>query len=177
VFQKLAASNITSPELAVKAQIAYQAALEESLQFTQRIHAEGFLEALKQLKLESILSVISVFDAISQVDAKRLSKTEKNLDDFLKFKESHQSLALAAFLIIPIQRAPRYELLCRDLCKALTDDTEKQEFSTVLESLKTKNAQINANVSIPKINPHTHSLHRLSYSRSPFPVQAYTCLR
>lgn len=137
VFQKLAAAGIVSPESAAEAQIAYQKALDESIQFTRHIRTEGFLNAFHRLQLDVVPPVITAVEKMQHVNRAKL-------DEYLAFRRNHAGRSLDDFLITPIQRGARYELLCRELHKSLIDPEEKENFSAVLESVRAQNAENNA---------------------------------
>lgn len=58
-------------------------------------------------------------------------------------KPEVESQDLSSFLIRPIQRLPRYEMLLRDMVKYTTEETEHLKLSRLLEAVKKVNEHLN----------------------------------
>jgi hypothetical protein len=75
-----------------------------------------------------------------------LNATSKKFSALLKQLELRPEVEaqdLSSFLIRPIQRLPRYELLLRDMVKYTTEETEHLKLSRLLESVRNVNEHLN----------------------------------
>jgi len=77
----------------------------------------------------------------------RLRKERPGLHNFLRKQETSKecrSLPLDGFLITPVQRIPRYELLLRDMLKhTWSTHVDFQDLTTALQKVKETNSFIN----------------------------------
>eukprot|EP00005_Dracoamoeba_jomungandri_P001552 CAMPEP_0174262040 /NCGR_PEP_ID=MMETSP0439-20130205/12734_1 /TAXON_ID=0 /ORGANISM="Stereomyxa ramosa, Strain Chinc5" /LENGTH=1256 /DNA_ID=CAMNT_0015346671 /DNA_START=43 /DNA_END=3813 /DNA_ORIENTATION=- len=86
--------------------------------------------------------------ALAETKFKKAQKKKKSFDLFVKeFCRKGQGGDLGLYLILPIQRTPRYELLLRDLCK----HTKEEELGLVnLQKALEKIGEINKLINIRK---------------------------
>jgi len=91
-------------------------------------------------------------DSTKKLDKLRASPFSSKLKAFLeecKNRPESQKLPIDAYLIMPIQRLPRYELLLRDLLQAI-DEKERQEEHKKLEELLSTVQEVNSHVNESK---------------------------
>ncbi|KAL6061069.1 ensconsin isoform X5 [Balamuthia mandrillaris] len=104
---------------------------------------EILLQYLPFLKMYTVY--VNNFDKANE-RLQELMGSSKKFSNYLescKTKPESQGLDLFAYLIMPVQRLPRYELLLRDLAKNTPEPEQKGQIEKVLQKVKELNDHLN----------------------------------
>ncbi|ELR14330.1 RhoGEF domain containing protein [Acanthamoeba castellanii str. Neff] len=109
---------------------------------TKHSFAEVFLEHIPLMK-KAYANYIAVFDHITSVLLDHSNKKKSPLSAFLEEKMTKGGLDLKAYLIMPVQRLPRYEILLTELIKnTFPEHSDYEQLQKALAKVKKMNSYV-----------------------------------
>ncbi|KAF9921637.1 hypothetical protein FBU30_008297 [Linnemannia zychae] len=105
-----------------------------------------FVQSSDYMKMYSLY--VNGFDnALRVLQTLQTGKNKKKMKEFLRRcskHPNHTQLALQGYLLLPVQRIPRYKLLLQDLLEnTWTDHVDYQDIATALEKISTRADEMN----------------------------------